>query len=91
MRVKEIEAMLLRMPGDQLLEELVTFTALHLDAHLNKEEDDSASIVRVLQARLAETGIAQKHHASACTFMLGAERCTCSNAAWSWPRKGLTR
>jgi hypothetical protein len=71
------------------LEELSVFAAMHLDAHHNGEEDDVEAILRMIQTRLAETGIAQKHHGEACRFMLGEDRCPCSNAAWSWPRKGL--
>jgi hypothetical protein len=87
--VRDIEQMFATMSGDRLMEELVVFAAIHLDAQHNDEEDNMEAIVRVIQARLAETGIARKHHGQACRFMLGEDRCPCSNAAWSWPRKGL--
>jgi hypothetical protein len=67
----------------------VVFAAMHLDTQHKSEEDNIEVIIRVIQTRLAETGIAQKHHSEACRFMLGEDRCSCSSAHWSWPRKGL--
>ena len=88
MRIKDLEQTFATMNGDQLLEELVTFAAIHLDEH-QRDEDNMEAIVRAIQTRLAETGIAQKHHSEACRFMLGDDRCPCSTAAWSWPLKGV--
>lgn len=87
-RIKDIEQTFAAMHGDQLLDELVTYAASWLDQY-HQDEDDSESIIRVIQVRLAETGIAQKHHGEACRFMLGDDRCSCSSAAWSWPHKNL--
>ncbi len=78
------------MDGGRLLDELVVLAALQLAAVHNDEEEDVDTIVRAIQARLAETGIAQKHHSEECRFMLGEDRCSCSSAHWSWPCKGLT-
>ncbi len=89
MTIKDIEKHFASLSGDQLLHELTVFTAMHYDAHFNKEEDDSDSILRAIQARLAATGIAQFHHGKDCRFVDGDDRCPCSTAAWSWPRKGL--
>jgi hypothetical protein len=88
-KIKDIEQRFAAMMGGQLLEELVTFAAMHLDAHHNSQEDHVEAIIRAIQARLAETGIARKYHGEACRFMLGDDHCPCSTASWSWPRKGL--
>ena len=84
MRVRKIEQ-ILSMDGGRLLDELVTCAATRLD------EDHVDAIVRAIQTRLAETGIAQKLHAPECRFMLGEDLalCRCSGVRWSWPRKGL--
>jgi len=88
-RTKDIEQHFASLSGEQLLHELTVFTAEHYDEHFNEEEDDSDAILRAIQKRLAETGIAQLHHDKECRFMLGDDRCPCSTAAWSWPRKGM--
>lgn len=90
MRLDEIEQMFASMSGDRLLNELTVFAAMHLDAHHNDQEDDIDRILRAIHARLAETGIARKYHERSCRFMLGDDHCPCSDAHWSWPRKGLT-
>ena len=89
MKFKDLEQMILSMHGDRLLEELVTFAAMHLDAHHNTEEDHHEVLIRAIQTRLAETGVASKYHGEKCQFMLGDYHCPCSQASWSWPRKGL--
>jgi hypothetical protein len=89
MTIKEIEAHFTALSGDQLLHELSVFTAMHYDAHVNQEEDHMEAIVRVIQTRLAETGIAQMRHGKDCRFTAGEDRCPCPIAAWTWPRKGL--
>jgi hypothetical protein len=89
MRIKDIEQMFATMTGDRLLEELVVFAAIYLDQVHNDDEDHMEAIIRAIQTRLAETGIARKYHKEACRFMLGEDRCPCSIASWSWHRKGL--
>lgn len=83
--VKDIEQRLGALKGHQLLEELVTLAALHLDAH----HKDFNVLIRAIQARLAATGIARRHHNETCKFTFGDDQCPCPIALWSWPLKGL--
>ena len=88
--VKALVQWLATMEGHQLLETLVTYATLYLDAHSNYEaEDDCPVIIRAIQARLAETGIARRNHGEACRFPLGDDQCSCPITLWSWPLKGL--
>lgn len=93
MKVRDIEQIFAAMHGERLLEELVTYAASFYDQNL-KGKDASVdarrkAIIRAIQTRLAETGIARRHHGEACRFMLGDDRCRCSLGGWSWPRRGL--
>ena len=87
-RIKDIEQTFATMPGNQLLDELVTYAASWLDQH-QQDEDNFEAISRAIQARLAAVEIAQKHHSEECRFMRGDEHCSCSSSSWTWPRRGL--
>ncbi len=91
MRLTDIEQRIAAMDGGQLLEELVMRAMEHWENDLRSDDRGLDAVARALQVRLAETGIARKHHllgqSPPCPFPLN--HCRCPAGAWSWPRKGL--